>query len=345
MKKTIICLCLTAILLVGALAFTACDDKGGPIAAPTVSEESAKSIALNNLGVAVSNANFAATATSYIDGAVYYDVEFTIDGIKYEYRINSQNGNIAHVEINDQTVTTDATPLPPANPTTSYIGEEAAITAALAHAGVERAAAASVTSHLDYDDGLYLYEVEFTAGEIEYEYEINAITGAVFKQEIDRIAQIVPAPSDPTVTYVTKEAAIAAAVQAAGVDAASITLKKATFEIEEGTHVYEIEFVSGNVEYEYDVNAVTGTVVPDSVYTPATPGSGSYIGVEAAKNAALAHAKFGAADVVFTEAALDVDRGVYVYEVEFTAGGYEYEYEINATTGAVVKFDKERAND
>ena len=38
---------------------------------------------------------------------------------------------------------------------------------------------------LDRDDGVYLYEVEFKAGGMEYEYEIDAYSGAVLKAERD----------------------------------------------------------------------------------------------------------------------------------------------------------------
>jgi uncharacterized membrane protein YkoI len=35
------------------------------------------------------------------------------------------------------------------------------------------------------------------------------------------------------------------------------------------------------------------------------------------------------------------ENGVTVYEVEFEADGYEYEYDVDAATGAVIKHEKE----
>ena len=37
----------------------------------------------------------------------------------------------------------------------------------------------------------------------------------------------------------------------------------------------------------------------------------------------------------------DLDNGISVYDVEFTADGYEYDYEINAKTGAIIDYEKE----
>ena len=39
---------------------------------------------------------------------------------------------------------------------------------------------------------------------------------------------------------------------------------------------------------------------------------------------------------------LDEERGIYHYDVDFKHGGYEYEYEINAVSGEIIKSDKDR---
>ena len=39
---------------------------------------------------------------------------------------------------------------------------------------------------------------------------------------------------------------------------------------------------------------------------------------------------------------LDLERGVMVYEVEFRVGNMEYEYEINAKSGKILKAEKDR---
>ena len=37
----------------------------------------------------------------------------------------------------------------------------------------------------DFDDGIWIYQIEFKAGRLEYEYEIAASNGKILKKEID----------------------------------------------------------------------------------------------------------------------------------------------------------------
>ena len=65
------------------------------------------------------------------------------------------------------------------------------------------------------------------------------------------------------------------------------------------------------------------------------------IGIQKARELALAHT--GLKDAVFSEGEYDLDDGIY--ELEFTAGGIEYEYEVNAFTGKITAADWERNDD
>ncbi len=62
---------------------------------------------------------------------------------------------------------------------------------------------------------------------------------------------------------------------------------------------------------------------------------------EEAKAAALNHAGLNASDVKRIEIELDRERNGLVYEIDFDAGKYEYEYEINAENGKVIRSAKE----
>ena len=117
---------------------------------------------------------------------------------------------------------------------------------------------------------------------------------------------------------------------------------------DDGRAVYDIEFWTATAEYDYEIDAVSGEILSMDQdaenYTPAASQSGSasgeWIGEDAARQAALAHAGLtddGSVQFVHTE--LDRDDGRTVYEVEFWTGSSEYDYEIDAVTGEVLHYD------
>ena len=68
------------------------------------------------------------------------------------------------------------------------------------------------------------------------------------------------------------------------------------------------------------------------------------IGESKAKTTAFAHAGVSAADVTDYEFKVDTDDGKTVYELDFRVGSTEYEYEIDAATGKILKAEKEIDN-
>ena len=64
--------------------------------------------------------------------------------------------------------------------------------------------------------------------------------------------------------------------------------------------------------------------------------------LEQAKQVALDYAKVNAADATFTKAHQDWEHGRQVYEFEFYAKDTEYDVDVDANSGAIVKFSTER---
>ena len=60
-----------------------------------------------------------------------------------------------------------------------------------------------------------------------------------------------------------------------------------------------------------------------------------------AKQIALRHAQVKDTEITDYSCETDSGNGVLNYEIEFACNGCEYEYEINAFTGAIMKFHKE----
>lgn len=216
---------------------------------------------------------------------------------------------------------------------------------ALADAGIAAADASFTKEKLDRDDGVYHYEVEFVSGGKKYEYDVNAANGAVLKKEVETVKQTQTTPAEPEILTLAqaKEKALADA----DVAAADATFTKEKMDRDDGRYVYEIDFTTDSARYDYEIDAATGNVLDKDVEItkkPVTEQTGSattYIGADKAKEAALAHAGLSANDVTFTKAKADHDDGRHVYEIEFFKGYVEYEYEIDAITGAVLDFEKD----
>ncbi|MCD7830024.1 MAG: PepSY domain-containing protein [Clostridiales bacterium] len=250
--------------------------------------------------------------------------------------------------------------------TTGLITTAEAKELALDHAGIAEADATFITAKLDYDNGVQVYDIEFYAGGIEYDYEINATTGVIISAEQDGKTQTTTttttttdttdtttATTDTTTTTDTVTAAEAKdiALDHAGVAEADATFTKAELDYDDGVQVYDVEFYTTTTEYEYEINAATGAVVSHSQETISTgttgttgttnTTSGDIITSAEAKQIALNHAGVSESNARQMEVELDYDDGIQVYEVEFKSGTMEYSYEIKAADGTILDYEKE----
>ena len=156
--------------------------------------------------------------------------------------------------------------------TQTEIGLDEAERIALENAGVAEADAVYVTAHPEYDDGAYIYNVEFYSGNTEYDYEIDAYTGEIrsFDQDIeDYTIGSTPSQSGGDV-QIDVETAKNAAFRQAGVTEDAVTLTKAELEYDDGRAMYQIEFIHDNMEYEFEIDATDGSVIQqekESVYS------------------------------------------------------------------------------
>ncbi len=144
-----------------------------------------------------------------------------------------------------------------------YVGRDKAKQVALAHAGIGEAEAKAYNCEMDYENGKMLYEIEFIAGGYEYDYDIDAVSGDVAKAEkepADRDDALEDAPPVNSETYIGKEAAKAAALKHAGLDASAVRELEAELDEENGVWEYQVEFRSGGYEYDYAIDPVSGAV-------------------------------------------------------------------------------------
>ena len=88
-------------------------------------------------------------------------------------------------------------------------------------------------------------------------------------------------------------------------------------------------------------NTQSTTQTPTQTPAQTTPAQPTYIGEDAAKKAALSHAGLDESAVTSLKVELDTDDGTVHYDVDFKQGGMEYDYDINATTGEIMKSKSE----
>lgn len=69
------------------------------------------------------------------------------------------------------------------------------------------------------------------------------------------------------------------------------------------------------------------------------------ITIEEAKEIAFSHAAVNAKDAKIEDLDFEIDDGVKMYEIEFDANGYEYEYKIHAISGEILKHKREQKDD
>ena len=174
------------------------------------------------------------------------------------------------------------------------IGLEKGVEVALADAGFNAEDVTNLTARYDSENGVASYEVDFTANGFEYDYTIKAADGKIieasresekplvvneseikFEDEIETKppaaqpqeasvpsvqAQQPAQPSSPASKYIGVDKAKSIALKDAGLSSSEATFTKAKLDKDDGIALYEIEFFSGNTEYDYEINATSGKI-------------------------------------------------------------------------------------
>lgn len=384
------CLCVI-LVTAGVCIVMIANGARGPEQSTAIGGEAAQNFAFADAGVDPASAQAVKVKYERYQGTFVYEVEFLAGETEYEYKINAADGSVVKKE--------QKAVMGPGNsvPVAGAITLEEARDIALADAGVAREEAVFTEAKQDMERGVPVFEFKFYGGNVEYEYEINGQTGAVYSKKTTTYvsqdpagtpppvqtappasqppasqtpatqppatakptpapatqppATQAPRPTQPSNSFIGSDAAKQAALADAGVSAGDARFTKVRMDYEDGVPVYEVEFYTATHEYDYEIHAQNGSVFHKEVEAHQTSSgnhhggtgtqTGADIGAEAAKNAALNHAGCAAGDVVFTKVERDYDDGWLVYEIEFHKGGLEYEFEIDGTSGAVLKFERD----
>ena len=246
------------------------------------------------------------------------------------------------------------------------ISMEAAQEVALKAANIAAEDAAISATTLNEAAGTSCYKVEFTSGDYAYAYTVNAETGAVMemssreKNAVDTQAQTeatVPAADSATTQSsavataqtvtgtVDEEMAQKIALEHAGVKATDATITKSKLDYEGRRQVYEIEWYADGKKYDYEIAVDTGEIL-SSAYDEKTSGlsvsnsSNVTVSEADAKQTALGRVS-GATQKDIYEWKFDYDDGRPEYEGKIIYGGTEYDFTIDASSGAVIEWEAE----
>lgn len=166
---------------------------------------------------------------------------------------------------------------------------------ALAHANLAQKDVTFVKTKLDNEDNRIVYKIEFVISNIEYDYEIDAVSGEIISSDSD-------------------------------VEDDNKKIQTETSQQQNSADHSNKDKAKGSQEH-----STAQTQAPTAAPTQPAP---SKISVERAKQIAVSHA--GVSGASFTKVELDTDDGIAVYEIEFKVGNTEYDYEINAASGAII---------
>lgn len=244
------------------------------------------------------------------------------------------------------------------------IGIEAAKQIALADAKVALKDVTFIKAELDNEDGRAVYEIEFYSGNVEYDYDIDALSGEIISNDFDIEDYSVPAQSAvapqqtaaapapiqsqtaaPTAAPKQPQTAAAPApIQsqtAAPTQSAAPTPAPTQTQTAAPTPAPTQPQTTAPTPAPTQPQTVAPTPAPTEAPTqpPTQPAAPSTISAERAKQIALSHAGVGGANFIKVE--LDTDDGVQVYEIEFKVGNVEYEYDINAISGEIISSKSE----
>lgn len=266
----------------------------------------------------------------------------------------------------------------PAADQAAKISMEQAQTAALDAASIAAADANFSATTLDDVAGITCYKVDFSAGGYDYAYSINAESGEVLEASYHEQAGAValpdgstgtttiqPSTTKPNVGAVTtapaqtntpntgsatgavdEAKAQEIALAHAGVKAADATITKSKLDYDDGRQIYEIEWYANGAKYDYEIAVATGEIVNSGYEAKTVVGTGNNATVSeaTAKQTALARVS-GATEKDIYEWKLDYDDGRPEYEGKIIYGGTEYEFTIDANTGAILEWDMESIYD
>lgn len=168
------------------------------------------------------------------------------------------------------------------NNTNTKITSDKAKEIALNHANLSENQVTFIKSNIDYDDGIQAYDVEFYHNNQEYDYKIDANSGAIVEYDLDIENYVIPQTNTNSNTnipnnnlnnsntqIISDAKAKEIALNHANLSQNQVSYINAYLDYDDGIQVYDVSFYVNDVEYSYEINAQNGNIVSyerDSIY-------------------------------------------------------------------------------
>lgn len=247
------------------------------LAAP-ITEEEAKSLALENAGAKADRVAFIRAEQAQEDGRNVFEVEFlTRENDEYDYEILADTGEILAISYEKKA------PVTSKGKDGKELTQEQAKEIALKHAGLVADAVTVIKEKTDIDDGRLIYELEFYTGDYQkYEYEIDGRNGEILAWDFDSDSAYARQDAQGRQTKaaagdtaggkrpdrasdkkggISREDAKAAALTRAGLKEGQVIWGQVYKEHDDGRLIYKGEFFHNQMEYEFEMDAVSGEIL------------------------------------------------------------------------------------
>lgn len=253
----------------------------------SVTQAQATDIALEHAGVTQEDTTSLSVEQDKEDGVEVYDIQFATSDRTYHYDVSRKTGEIVNYSydakessqtstesqkednsssqiqaVEDAASQAEAQESAAESQTQAVEEEEArakAMNVAMDHAGVTECYTHRIEE--DMEHGRAVYEIEFFAGNTEYDYTIAKDTLEIlsYDQDIEGWGL----PEGETGSAVTLEQAIQLVLER--VPGAASTDVRIEYERDDGRELYEGEVYYDRTEYEFEIDASTGTFIEWSV--------------------------------------------------------------------------------
>ncbi len=317
--RKITALFISAVFLLTLLS--ACTQNSGGSSAK-ITEDEAKKIALEDCGLQESEIRNKTIALDTENGILVYEFDIDANTGKIIGKSKEALDNPLPKATADNTAppeyesTSEAVTGGPAQvPQTITLEQAKAI--ALSDAGVSESSVKFTKEKQDTENGITVYDFEFYTNTKEYEYEIG-LQGNIVKREVNSYNN--SSASAPT-QYISADEALEKALADAKLIRSQVTVV--------------IDFYKDSTEYEYEIDAVSGSILKKETKNHGSVASSQKITSEEALSKALADAGLSRSQVTVVKT--EYDREDNKYEIEFYSSSTEYEYEIDAASGRILK--------